>query len=250
MELLHDEDRYLNLESIEHEGILFQSLKGRSPMDVYLRPMYVAKKTSRPSKPRTEERMSMKKKRIEEFIRKETYLTDFAYHTFNIASEHGLYFSSFDVLLSLIAEYKPEEIPARICRFLAGYEKYCNQTNSSPNYTGLWRLSTELIFDWLFISKRHYDEFGVSDEIRNGLYDTRPTHRIDDIEEYNQFIEWINSGNNETLRANSVKKSLLNKNWSIFSKPEKGKHIDFRCSFLEKAYNQSFKDINQKRKLE
>ena len=249
-EITPGEDRSLNLESIKEEGILFQSLKGRTSMDVYIRPMYVPHIDSTSARPRTEEKKATKAKRVEDFVKNDAFLTDSAFSCFNIAAEHGLYFSTFDILLSLIAEYKADEIPTRICNFLAGYEEYCKKTNTQPNYTALWRLSTEFIFDWLFISKADYVAAGVSDETRNGLYESRPHHRIDDLGEYNTFIEWINSDSDECLRGNSVKNSLLRKQYSIFNTPKDIQSIAHRCKFLNKAYGQSFNKINNKRKLD
>lgn len=249
-EIPHGEDRSLDLESIVHEGILFQSLKSRSPMDVYLRPMYVPETNLSPTKPKIEDRKKAKAERIEGFIQKKSYMTDFAYTCFDIAAEHGLYFSTFDILLSLIAEYKTEDIKTRICEFLAGYEEHCKSTNTPPNYTALWRLSTEFVFDWLFISTNDYDSAGVSDETRNGLYESRPPHRIDDIGEYNTFTEWINSDTKERLRGFTVKNSLLTQKYNIFNTPKEGTSIDSRIEFLKKAYKQTFKDINNKRRLD
>ena len=250
IEIPHGEDRTLNLESIEDEGILFQSLKSRTPMDVYLRPMYVPDINSTSKKPKIEDRKLAKNERIKRFIMNNSYLTDFAYRCFDIAAEHGLYFSTFDILLSLIAEYEKREIPKRICKFLAGYEDYCKKTNTSPNYTALWRLSTEFVFDWLFISKNDYDAEGVNDIIRNGLYESRPPHRIDDIGEYNTFVEWINSDNKERTTGNSVKNSLMSPKYSIFKTPDGGSAMARRCDFLSKAYCQTFKEINNRRRLD
>ena len=111
-------------------------------------------------------------------------------------------------------------------------------------------MSTEFVFDWLFISKGDYDEAGVSNEFRNGLYESRPTHRIDDIGEYNTFTEWINSDTKERLRGFTVKNSLLTQKYNIFNTPKKGTSIDSRIEFLKKAYKQTFKDINDKRRLD
>ena len=78
-EITPGEDRSLNLESIKEEGILFQSLKGRTPMDVYIRPMYVPHIDSTSARPRTEEKKAAKAKRVEDIVKNDAFLTDFAF---------------------------------------------------------------------------------------------------------------------------------------------------------------------------
>lgn len=238
------ENRTIDLSDYKDEGILFQSLKSKQPLDFYLRPEYIPNIDS--SKNIDKDRA--KRERIASFTKNREFLKDDAFKTFMIASEHGLYFSAFDILLSLIHEADGHEIPYRVCQFLYGYYEFCSKRSIAIDYAGLWRLAKEFLFDWLFIPTRFYTSARVNTSLVKELFKARPEDMIDDNDEYQRFIEWLDS-TKEKLRGYSVKNSMITDKFSMFNKEGNKPLLDTRCEFLSKVYQQSFKEINNNTKL-
>ena len=181
----------IDLSSFNNQGILFQSLDHDECAPRYFRPIFVPRKGENNPMPRAEVRRNNKKKTIDRFVTERAFCEEAAMFAFETAAKHSTYFSTFDILLSLISETgidNGNDIARRLVLFLKAYLEHCGRQGHQPDYRALWRLSEEFVFDWLVIPKRIYLDYKLPMEDLLVLFKHKPGVSGDDRKAYDAFL--------------------------------------------------------------
>ena len=159
-----------------NEGMLFQTLAGLDiPPLYYFRPRYVPSSQSGVACPDSGTRLLRRKKRICRYAHQPDW--DGAVRDFRLAIEHSLYFNVFDRLCALTwtskddfrddcyqCKFKDNCHQCKLCdvhktelrsisfRFAQFFVSLCAQTEQ-VDYQALYRLSSEMLFDWWAVSR-------------------------------------------------------------------------------------------------
>lgn len=150
-----------------NEGMLFQTLAGLDiPPLYYFRPRYVPSSQSGVACPDSGTRLLRRKKRICRYAHQPDW--DGAVRDFRLAIVHSLYFNVFDRLCALTwtskDDFKDNCLQCQLCdvrktkllpisfRFAQFFVSLCAQTEQ-VDYQALYRLSSEMLFDWWAISR-------------------------------------------------------------------------------------------------
>ncbi|WP_300720682.1 hypothetical protein [uncultured Alistipes sp.] len=159
-----------------NEGMLFQTLAGLDiPPLYYFRPRYVPSSQSGVACPDSGTRLLRRKKRICRYAHQPDW--DGAVRDFRLAIEHSLYFNVFDRLCALTwtskddfrddcyqCDFKDNCFQCQLCdvrkiklppisfRFAQFFVSLCAQTEQ-VDYQALYRLSSEMLFDWWAVSR-------------------------------------------------------------------------------------------------
>lgn len=139
----------------KREGLLFQSLCGELNPPIYCVPRYIARPGEEYS-PDRKDRLSKRKKRLDDYCTHKDYLSDAAMAQFEVAIKHKMYFEVLDILLSLIWQDETQSFrpkPKRLYEFFKCYKDYCHKHLHTPSISGLIRLSREYGFDWSDINR-------------------------------------------------------------------------------------------------
>ncbi len=240
----------INLESFENKGILFQSLTQTECAPRYFRPIFVPKKGWKNQMPHTDVRKSNKRNTIKKLSADKAFCKEAGLYAFETAVKHSLYFSTFDVLLSLISESEIDtgnDIARRLALFLKAYLEHCLRQGYQPDYRALWRLSEEFVFDWLMIPKIIYQDVKIPVEDLLVLFKHRPNILGDDKKAYDAFLarypEFHSSLSNRSRKAaESVYSSIIGPN-SMFLGDNKTCLYEKRGRILDKMRKERFIDI-------
>ena len=148
------------IKSIEHDCLLFQSLKGVGCQDGYYAPKFIPKYGQKAA---NNVKVEERQKRLTEYADKNNpkFVSDYAYKQFEIAVEHKLYFAVFDSLLCMYWDSKKKsfldvdktQFRRNLLHFLQGYVTYSSNNTAEPSVAGLKRLAREFLFDWNIIKK-------------------------------------------------------------------------------------------------
>lgn len=151
-----------------NEGMLFQTLAGLDiPPLYYFRPRYVPSSQSGVACPDSGTRLLRRKKRICRYAHQPDW--DGAVRDFRLAIVHSLYFNVFDRLCALtwtskddfkdscyqcniLCNVRKNELDSISFRFAQFFVSLCAQTEQ-VDYQALYRLSSEMLFDWWAISR-------------------------------------------------------------------------------------------------
>ena len=159
-----------------NEGMLFQTLAGLDiPPLYYFRPRYVPSSQSGVACPDSGTRLLRRKKRICRYAHQPDW--DGAVRDFRLAIVHSLYFNVFDRLCALTwtskddfrddcyqCKFKDNCHQCKLCdvhktelrsisfRFAQFFVSLCAQTEQ-VDYQALYRLSSEMLFDWWAVSR-------------------------------------------------------------------------------------------------
>lgn len=159
-----------------NEGMLFQTLAGWNvPPLYYFRPRYVPSSQSGEVCPDSGTRLLRRKKRICRYAHQPDW--DGAVRDFRLAIVHSLYFNVFDRLCALTwtskddfrddcyqCDFKDNCFQCQLCdvrkiklppisfRFAQFFVSLCAQTEQ-VDYQALYRLSSEMLFDWWAVSR-------------------------------------------------------------------------------------------------
>lgn len=144
--------------SIEHDSLLFQSLKDVGCQGGYYAPKFIPKNGQRAA---NDVKVKERQTRLTEYADKKNpkFVSDYAYQQFKIAVEHKLYFAVFDSLLSMcwdsrnksLLEVNKTQFKKNLFQFIQGYVTYTHKKGTEPSITGLRRLAREFLFDWSII---------------------------------------------------------------------------------------------------
>ena len=148
-----------DLKKLEHDCLLFQSLKDVSCPDNYYAPKFLSHTgLGAKSNVKKDERQ----KKITNYANKnnsKSFVSDYAYQQFEIACEHKMYFAFSDPLLGMCWDVKKKnfldvtkpKFKENLSCFLLGYIDYTNRSSKELSIAGLRRLAKEFLFDWKVI---------------------------------------------------------------------------------------------------
>ena len=146
----------IDIENLEHDSLLFQSLKDVSCPDNYYAPKFLSHTgLGADSNVKRDERQE----KLTNYANKtnlKSYVSDYAYQQFEIACEHKMYFAFSDPLLGMCWDVKKNnfldvtkpKFKKNLLCFLQGYIDYTNMNSKDFSIAGLRRLAKELLFDW------------------------------------------------------------------------------------------------------
>ena len=145
-----------DLNNLEHDCLLFQSLKDVSCPDNYYAPKFLSHTgLGADSNVKRNERQN----KLTNYANKtnlKSYVSDYAYQQFEIACEHKMYFAFSDPLLCMCWDVKKKnfldvtkpKFKKNLLCFLQGYIDYTNKNSKDFSIAGLRRLAKEFLFDW------------------------------------------------------------------------------------------------------
>lgn len=144
----------------QHDGLLFQSLKGNDYFEVYFPPKFISK--NGPDNVGSRIKAELRQNRLDKYANENKYSTDYAYQQFEIACEHRMYFATFDSLLSMCWNPKKQSFldvtksvfAKNLFAFIQGYVQYICRQSVVPSIMGLKRLAKEFKFSWKIIKKQ------------------------------------------------------------------------------------------------
>lgn len=146
----------IDIENLEHDSLLFQSLKDVSCPDNYYAPKFLSHTgLGADSNVKKDERQ----KKLTNYANKtnsKSYVSDYAYQQFEIACKHKMYFAFSDPLLGMCWDREKKifldvtktKFKKNLLCFLQGYINYTNKNSTDLSIAGLKRLAREFLFDW------------------------------------------------------------------------------------------------------
>lgn len=162
-----------DLNKLEHDSLLFQSLKDVTCPDDYYAPKFLSH-TGLGAKSNV--KMAKRQKKLTNYADKtnsKSFVSDFAYQQFEIACEHKMYFAFSDPLLGMCWDVKEkifldvtkQKFKKNLLCFLQGYIVYSNKNSTDLSVAGLRRLAKEFLFDWKNI--KSYIEKSDSQQLKD-----------------------------------------------------------------------------------
>ena len=145
-----------DLKNLEHDCLLFQSLKDVSCPDNYYAPKFLSH-TGQGAKSNV--KRDERQKKLTNYAK--SFVSDYAYQQFEIACEHKMYFAFSDPLLGMcwdgekknFLDVTKTKFKKNLLCFLQGYLDYTNKNSTDLSIAGLKRLAREFLFDWKKLRK-------------------------------------------------------------------------------------------------
>lgn len=162
-----------DLKNLEHDSLLFQSLKDVSYPDDYYAPKYLSQTGQGVKSNVKRDERQKKLTNYAEKTNSKSFVSDYAYQQFEIACEHKMYFAFSDPLLGMCWDVKKKNFldvtkqlfKKNLLCFLQGYIDYTNKNSKDLSIAGLRRLAKELLFDWKNI--KSYIEKSDSQQLKD-----------------------------------------------------------------------------------
>ena len=141
--------------SIEHDSLLFQSLKCDDYQDIYYTPKFIPTNGENVA---TIVKVEERQKRLTEYVNNNNpmFVSYYAYQQFEIACEHKIYFAVFDAILCICwdgnkkvyLDRDGKKFKDNLYAFLEGYITHIDKESKEPSVAGLRRFAKEFLFDW------------------------------------------------------------------------------------------------------
>lgn len=197
--------KYLKLrlpKNRESDGLIMQSLKnGMKPSEYYAVKYVPESEHINKEQPSTNDKKDIRNSRLQDYISDNDLFAENAFHHFEIAAEHGMYFGAMDVLLSMITPRDRElntnknirDCIKRLAKFYIGYCDYCRNKDKRCDFEALWRLADEFIFDWMLLPRSVWEECTGNDSQKKKsvemLFGQRPDMHGSELAQLGQFVK-------------------------------------------------------------
>lgn len=209
-----DSNYYFDISEYKEEGIIVQQIGRYDIPKYYIKPIFVPKPEAI-NDLNQNERIRMRFRRIDNYHT--LYLNgcfNEALAYFKVASQTGNYFGCFDALMGLVCHYDENHSSLVLSKHsaenLANFFKQHIETVEIVDYTSLWRMADEFLFDWMLIPRNIWEKLEVKGSVAKLLLNNPRGKKQNGYSNFiNRFWE-IQLPNRTTGTKNIVLRTILN----------------------------------------
>ena len=202
------------------EGIIMQQVGKYGIPKYFIRPFYVPNVKGVENlneQQRRDRRLSRIDKCHNNYLGKNADRFDEALNYFEVASKTGNYFGSFDALIGLVCHYDENiksyheslVLSEHSAENLANFFRQYTEATENIDYTALWRMADEFLFDWMLIPRDIW-KIEVRDSVEELLLSNpRRKYQHGYTDFINRFWE-VQLPNKVSKNTNVVLRTILN----------------------------------------
>lgn len=219
VELKYDDDYYFfDTSEYNEEGIIVQHTNRYDIPKYYIKPIFVPKPNEAIINQNLNELNRKRFKRIDNYHTQYSTNPGNSFNEalvyFKVASQTGNYFGCFDALMGLVCHYDENHTSLVLSEYsaknLANFFKQYIRTGERGDYTSLWRMADEFLFDWMLIPHNIWEEPEVKDSVEKLLLNNPRGKKQNGYSNFiNRFWE-IQLPNRTTGTKNIVLRTILN----------------------------------------